>query len=44
MLMDADDTTLYCNINGVNSKVTMNNKLSEISERVLSSKLSLNIP
>ena len=27
MLMYADDTTLYCNLNGVNSEVTINNEL-----------------
>ena len=32
MLMYADDTTLYCNLNGVNSIVTINNELSKISE------------
>ena len=28
MLMYADDTTLYCNLNGVNSEVNINNELS----------------
>ena len=32
MLMYADDTTLYCNLNCVNSEVTINNELSKISE------------
>ena len=27
MLMYADDTTLYCNLNGVNSEVKINNEL-----------------
>ena len=41
--MYADDTTLYCNLNGVNSEVTINNELSKISEWPSSNKLSLNI-
>ena len=32
MLIYADDTTLYSNLNGVNSEVTINNELSKISE------------
>ena len=43
MLMYADDTTLYCNLNGVNSEVVINNELSKISEWLSSNKLSLNI-
>ena len=43
MLMYADDTTLYCNLNGVNFEVTINNELSKISEWLSSNKLSLNI-
>ena len=43
MLMYADDTTLYCNLNGVNSEVKINNELSKISEWLSSNKLSLNI-
>ena len=43
MLMYADDTTLYCNLNGVNSEVAINNELSKISEWLSSNKLSLNI-
>ena len=43
VLMYADDTTLYCNLNGVNSEVTINNELSKISEWLSSNKLSLNI-
>ena len=39
--MYADDTTLYCNLNGVNSEVTINNELSKISEWLPSNKLSL---
>ena len=41
--MYADDTTLYCNLNGVNSEVTINIELSKISEWLSSNKLSLNI-
>ena len=40
--MYADDTTLYCNLNGVNSEVTINNELSKISEWLSSNILSLN--
>ena len=43
MLMYVDDTTLYCNLNGVNSEVKINNELSKISEWLSSNKLSLNI-
>ena len=43
MLMFADDKTLYCNLNGVNSEVTINNELSKINEWLSSNKLSLNI-
>ena len=43
MLMYADDTTLCCNLNGVNSEVTINNELLKISEWLSSNKLSLNI-
>ena len=43
MLMYADDTTLYCNLYGVNSEVKINNELSKISEWFSSNKLSLNI-
>ena len=43
MLMYADDTTLYCNLNGVNSEVNINNELSKISEWLSSNKLSLNV-
>ena len=43
MLMYADDTALYCNLNGVNSEVTISNELSKISEWLSSNKLSLNI-
>ena len=30
ILVNADDTTLYCNLNGVNLKVTINNELSKL--------------
>ena len=30
MLMHADDTTLYCNLNGVNFEVTINNEPSKL--------------
>ena len=43
ILMYADDTTLYCNLNDVNSEVTISNELSKISECLSSNKLSLNI-
>ena len=43
MLMYADDTTLYCNLYGVNSEVKISNELSKISEWLSSNKLSLNI-
>ena len=41
--MYAEDTVLYCNLNGVNSEVKINNELSKISEWLSSNKLSLNI-
>ena len=40
--MQNDDTTLYCNLNGVNSEVTINIELSKVSEWLSSNKLSLN--
>ena len=43
VLMYADDTTLCCNLNGVNSIVTINNELSKVSGWLSSNKLSLNI-
>ena len=43
MLMSADDTTLYCNLKGANSEVTINNELSKFTERLTSNNLSLNI-
>ena len=43
MLMYADDTTLYCNINNANSDIILNNKLCKISDWLSSNKLSLNV-
>ena len=43
MLIYADDTTLYCNLNSVNPEVSINNELSKISEWLSSNKLSENI-
>ena len=43
MLMYADDTALYCSLNGINSEVTINNELSKICEWLSPNKLSLNI-
>ena len=41
MIMYADDTTLYCNLNDPNCEIFLNNKLSKISELLSSNKLSL---
>ena len=43
MLMYADDTTLYCNINNANSDIILNNELCKISDWLSSNKLSLNV-
>ena len=43
MLMYADDTTLYCNINNANSGTILNNELCKISDWLSSNKLSLNV-
>ena len=43
MIMYADDTTLYCNLNETLSDVVINNELNKISEWLSSNKLSLNI-
>ena len=43
MLMYADDTTLYCNINNANSDIILNNELCKISNWLSSNKLSLNV-
>ena len=39
MLMYADDTTLYSNLNGVNSEVTLNNVLSKIIYNITQKKV-----
>ena len=41
MIMYADDTTLYCNLNDPNCEIFLNNELSKISEWLSSNKLSL---
>ena len=41
--MYADDTTLYCNINNVNSDIILNNELCEIGDWLSSIKFSLNV-
>ena len=43
MLMYADDTTLFCNINNDINENEINRQLNTISEWLLSNKLSLNI-
>ena len=43
MLMYADDTTLFCNINSDTNDKEINHQLNIISEWLLSYKLSLNI-
>ena len=43
MIMYADDTTLYCNINKANSVIILNNELCKISDWLSSNKLSLNV-
>ena len=43
MLMYADDTTLFCNINNDINDNKINSQLNTISEWLLSNKLSLNI-
>ena len=43
MLMYADDTTLYCNINNANSDIILNTELCKISDWLSSNKLSLNV-
>ena len=40
MLMYADNTTLYCNINNANSDIVLNNELCKISDWLSSNKLS----
>ena len=43
MLMYADDTTLYCNINQNVSEVVINNELLKVSQCLAANKLSLNV-
>ena len=43
MLMYANDTTLYCNINNANSDIILNNELCKISDWLSLNKLSLNV-
>ena len=43
MLMYADDTTFYCNINDANSDIILNNELCKISDWLSSNKLPLNV-
>ena len=43
MLMYADGTTLYCNINQNSSEKEINHELSNVSQWLAASKLSLNI-
>ena len=39
MLMYADDTTLYCNLNNTNCEIFLNNELSKISDWLSSNKI-----
>ena len=43
MLIYADDTTLYCNIDQHNNESNINAELNKIKEWLSSNKLSLNI-
>ena len=43
MLMYADDTTLYCNLNQNTCAIVINNELDKISEWLSSNRLSLNV-
>ena len=43
MLMYADDTTLYCNINQNISKIEINHELWKVSQWLAANKLSLNV-
>ena len=43
MLMYADDTTLYCNLNQTLNDNTINNELNNITNWLSSNKLSLNV-
>ena len=43
MLMYADDTTLYCNLDDLTSDILLNNELTKITDWLSSNKLSLNV-
>ena len=43
MLMYADDTTLYCNIDQNVSEEVINNELSKVSQWLAANKLSINV-
>ena len=43
MLMYADDTTLYCNIDQNVSEEVINNELSKVSQWLVANKLSINV-
>ena len=43
MLMYADDTTLYCNLDDSTSDFFLNNELTKITDWLSSNKLSLNV-
>ena len=43
ILMYADDTTLYCNLNQDVNEATINNELCKMNEWLLSNKLCLNV-
>ena len=43
MLMYADDTTLYCNLDDSTSEILLNNELTKITDWLSSNKLSLNV-
>ena len=43
MLMYADDTTLYCNIDQTVSEEVINNELSKVGQWLAANKLSINV-
>ena len=43
MLMYADDTTLYCNLDDSTSEILLNNELTKITDWLSSNKLYLNV-
>ena len=43
MLMYADDTSLYCNLDDSTSEILLNNELTKITDWLSSNKLSLNV-